>query len=97
MSEGQEYEEAKNFINYGDGASAAQPSSPLINKDAVVGKDVNSGKKKENESSGSGEKKVLSTISKQITSENSSNNVHFSLLYEESLLKKDTRKVMSKF
>ncbi|XP_039456000.1 signaling lymphocytic activation molecule-like isoform X1 [Oreochromis aureus] len=50
VSEGQEYEEAKNFINYGDGASAAQPSSPLINKEAVVGKDVNSGKKKENES-----------------------------------------------
>ncbi|XP_005921410.3 uncharacterized protein LOC102306582, partial [Haplochromis burtoni] len=53
VSEGQEYEEANNFINYGDGASAAQPSSPLINKEAVVGKDVNSGKKKENESSGS--------------------------------------------
>lgn len=93
MSEGQEYEEANNFINYGDGASAP----PLINKEAVVGRDVNSGKKKENESSGSGEKKVLSTISKQITSENSSNNVYFSLIYKESLVEKDTRIVMSKF
>lgn len=102
-SEQQEDEEPKGSTENGDGSSANQPSSSLINKPSVVGKDVNSEqvteeKQKEKESDDKTKKEDPPTVPDQTGAETTAINCFFFvfLVQKESHFEKDFMKIMSK-